>query len=383
MMKPIHTADQEVPSPKISKYKGEVVYMYAFDMAYEMKKQPIRELLGQTVAQFSVDASKRSPKHLFFYKPQIVRLPPLERIGPDGPVRIERAIKLLPIGAVSITVKIPFEVTQIEDLVEFHDLRFSNGSLHDEVKELAQQIRQELLPYCIRPVTLLAEEEAYTVFCINSPFLTEDGSTVRAETWLKTHRREVAALLTREPDIDRLSAQESDESTDKYLSYYDSDVCVVDHESALILDYPQNFAETVYAMELGNLQLTELEAYDRILDDSLERAYRDLTEQPMRSRSTILKELREIRIDLARCSDELSNITKFFGDYHISRIYGTIAARFHLSDWHRTIDNKLKTLDNLYQMLTSERNNRWMFILEITIVLLFIIDVGILLLGVR
>jgi len=30
-------------------------------------------------------------------------------------------------------------------------------------------------------------------------------------------------------------------------------------------------------MELANMQLAELEAYDRILDDSLERAYRDLT----------------------------------------------------------------------------------------------------------
>jgi len=36
---------------------------------------------------------------LFFFKPQMVRLPPLERIGPLGPVRVERSIKLLPVGA--------------------------------------------------------------------------------------------------------------------------------------------------------------------------------------------------------------------------------------------------------------------------------------------
>jgi len=38
-------------------------------------------------------------------------------------------------------------------------------------------------------------------------------------------------------------------------------------------------------------------------------------------------ELREIRIDLARMNDELSNITKFFGDWHLARIYKNIAAR--------------------------------------------------------
>src|SRR5689334_16674802 len=80
------------------RYVGKVVYMYAFDLAYEMSRQPIRELLGQPVAQFSVDASKRSPRHLFFYRPQMIRLPPMERVGPHGRVLVERAVKILPVG---------------------------------------------------------------------------------------------------------------------------------------------------------------------------------------------------------------------------------------------------------------------------------------------
>src|SRR5258707_15184263 len=136
-------------------------------------------------------------------------------------------------------------------------------------------------------------------------------------------------------------------------------------------------------MELANPQLAELEAYDRILDEALERSYRDLGERRARTRSDILRELREIRIDLARFNDELSNITKFFGDWHLARIYENIAARFHLSDWHRSIDGKLKTLDDLYQLLKHDQNNRWMLILEGTIVLLFIIDLIILFLGLK
>ena len=132
--------------PKIGKYSGEVVFIYAFDVAYEMKKELIRELMGQPVAQFSVDASKRSPKRLFFYKPQMIRLPPMERIGPNGQVRIEREVKLLPFGAMSITIKVPFEVARIEDLVGYHDLQFSNGSLHDEVRELAATAPRRQLP---------------------------------------------------------------------------------------------------------------------------------------------------------------------------------------------------------------------------------------------
>src|SRR5215469_2175299 len=147
----LKSAERKPAMPaKARGYRGEVVYIYAFDVAYEMVRQPVRELLGQPVAQFVVDASKRSPRHLFFYRPQMVRLPPLERIGPHGPVRVERVVKLLPVGALSITVRVPFEVTQIEDLVAYHDLQFSNGSLNDEVRRLAEEVRQELKPYFIQ-----------------------------------------------------------------------------------------------------------------------------------------------------------------------------------------------------------------------------------------
>src|SRR5436190_17984304 len=279
--------------PQIKRYTGEVVYIYAFDVAYEMIRRPVRELLGQPVAQFVVDASKRSPRHLFFYRPQMVRLPPLERIGPHGPVRVERVIKLLPVGAISITVRVPFAVQQVEDLVEYHDLRFSNGSLHEEVRRLAEEVRRELASYYIRPVKHLEEEEAYTVFCINSPLQAEDGAILSAENWLRANRRSVASLLAQEPDIDHLSKQEADESTGRYLSYYEHDLVVVDWDAALIIDERQNFDETLYVMELANLQLAELEAYDRILDNALERSYRDLSSRPIRGRVNILRELRE------------------------------------------------------------------------------------------
>src|SRR3954469_23897842 len=109
----LQVAPRKELTGKIARYTGEVVFMYAFDVAYEMKRQPVIQLLGQPVAQFQVDASKRSPRQLFFYRPQMVRLPPVERFGPMGPVRLERTIKLLPVGAISITIRIPFKVERL------------------------------------------------------------------------------------------------------------------------------------------------------------------------------------------------------------------------------------------------------------------------------
>jgi hypothetical protein len=376
---PIKTTLPINSSPSVRGYSGEVVYLFAFDVAYEMPRTPLRELLGQPVAQFSVDASKRSPRQLFFYKPQMVRLQPVQRVGPHGPASVQINIKLLPVGAISISVHVPFSVSSIEDLVVYHDLQFSTGSLNTEVRQLAETIRTELASYFIRPVPQLVEEEAYTVFCLESPMSNGVGETVPAESWLHANRRKIAALLTQESNPESLSRQESDESTMRQLSYYEQDVVVVDWDAALIVDDKKNFEETLYLMELANLQLAELEAYDRLLDDALDRAYRDLRKAAWHQRRNVLGDLREIRIDMTRLSDELSNITKFFGDWHMARIYQNLATRFHLADWHRAIDEKLNTLDDLYQLLHHDQNNLWMLVLEIAIVLLFIVDVLIIL----
>jgi hypothetical protein len=255
--------------------------------------------------------------------------------------------------------------------------------LHEEVRRLAQEVTTELRGHLVRPQPQLSEEEAYTVFCVASQVLDSQNQPMNAEQWFQAHRYQVAALLTQEEQMERLSKQEAEESTGRYLSYYDNDLVVVDWDAALLVDEPRDFDETLYILELANLQLAELEAYDRLLDDALERSYRDLGERPLRSRSDILRELREIRIDMARFNDELSNTTKFFGDWHLARIYEKISSRFHLADWHRNIDGKLKTLDDLYQILKQDRNNRVMLWLEIAIIVLFVIDLVVLVLGLK
>ena len=371
------------PAPAAG-YAGQVVYMYAFDVAYEMIRRPVDRLLGQPVAEFAPGAGKRQPRQWFFYRPQMVRLPPLERLTARGPVRLERSVKLLPVGAISISVAVPFQVGAMEELVAFHDLRFSDGTtLYEEVRRLAEDVRRELAPYYVRPVEQMRDEEAYTVFCVSSPLFDPDATrrpddrqAHGAEDWYESNRRSIASLLTEEPHPGLLSSQEADESTGRYYSYYQRDLVVIDWDAAMVVDDPRYFDETLYVMELANVQLAELEAYDRILDDTVERSYRDIAGRRFRwLRDTgVQRELREIRVDFARLNDELSNITKFFGDWHLARIYQGVSVRFHLADWQRTIDEKLKTLDDLYQLLRTEQTNRWMLILEASIVLMFLIE---------
>jgi hypothetical protein len=352
-----------------ARYHGEVVYIYAFDVAYDTARKPISQLLGQTVEQFVVDASKRSPRQLFFYKPQMVRLPPMERVGPLGPVRVDRVIKLLPVGAISITVRVPFAINHVEGLVAFHDLQFSNGSLHDEVHRLAQEVIAELRGHLIRPQPQLPAEEAYTVFCIAAPVLNmRNDDPMNAEQWFQAHRRQIAALLTQEEEMDRLSKQEAEESTARYLSYYDNDLIVIDWDAALLVDEPRILTSRFISwnsriFSSPNLKPTTACSTMRwnvpIATSVNARCARAAT--PCAS---CAKSASTWRASTMNCPTS----TKFFGDWHLARIYEKISSRFHLGDWHRTIDGKLKTLDDLYQLLKHDQNNRVMFWLEVTII---------------
>ena len=284
------------------------------------------------------------------------------------------------IGAVSIQVRVPFEVDGLEQLVPYHTLAFGGTSLEAEVRALAEEARQQLEPFCIRPVSQLAEGEDYTVFCIYETPV-RDGGENKAEDWFAAHRRQIGALLAQEEDATRLSDQEIDESIEQYLTYYSNDLAVVDWDAALVVGERETLDEVLHVIELANVQLLELGVYDRALDTSLDRAYRDLERRSVKLRREVQRSLREIRLDLARLSDELLNTTKFFGDWHLARIYQALSGRFHLSDWHNIIKVKLTTLGELYQLLAQDWINFWMVVLEGSIVLLFVIDVLLLFVG--
>ncbi len=365
--------DSQTSQSKSPKYRGQVVYIYAFDLAYDMKREPGGTLLGQKMYDYTMLQSKRMPKYLFFYRPKMVTLPLIVWQGASGQIQIQRSIKVFDVGSISIQLRVPFEVERLEDLVPYHNFSFADKTVEDEVRKLAEQAKKELEPYCVKPVAQLSQEEPYTVFCIDD-LPGQEESDVCAEDWLMDNRRAVAGLLTEEQEPQRLSEQEASESTSLYLSYYDKDLVVVDWDAALVIGGKDSLNDVLHIMELANVQLAELEAYDRILNSSLQAAYRDLGQMRSSAQREVIKNLREIKVDFARLSDELLNITKFFGDWHLANIYEKLSIRFHLGDWNDIIDEKLKTLGELYGMLQQDKNNFLMLVLESVIVLLFIID---------
>jgi hypothetical protein len=347
---------------------GHVTWLYAFDIAHDMRREPLKTLLGHPVEPWVQSNDHRVPRQSFFHRPQIVRLPPQKGRLPGGATAsFERTIKLLPVGVLSIAITAPFALERLEDLVAWHEPPSAVGM--EPVRNLAQTLVSDMQQHLIQPVNHLKEADPYTAFRLDSP----DG--LDAAEWFQTHRRQVAALLTQELDPERLSDAEVSETVARHLGYYKDDLVVVDWNAAVLLDKPRAAVEVLHVLELANLQLCELEAYDRLLDNAIEGSYAHIGRKRRYNRS-VLRNLGELRIDLARLSDELTHAGKFLGDWHLARIYEAASARFHLADWQRVVDDKLKTLDDLYQMLKHDKFNRLMIILELIVILILVLEGG-------
>src|SRR5262249_61359996 len=90
--------------------------------------------------------------------------------------------------------------------------------------------------------------------------------------------------------------------------------------------------------------------------------------------SKTLRFLRRLRVDVAKLTDEVTHITKFFGDWYLARVYLGARDRFYLDQWRASVEQRLGQLDQLYSVVHTEINERRMFWLEVIIVIFFAID---------
>lgn len=368
-------------SPEDGPYTGVVVYLYAYDIAFDIKQEAVAELLSQPVTTFKPDTSKPGPRQSSFFRPRIVRLPPVERLSRLGLLQMERTVKLFPIGAISLAIQVPFRIQRLETLVDYYDLPFNTGTLSDDVKDWAEQIRTQLEPFCNQPVKTLQEADVYTVFCIESPWKSEDGHRYNAERWLQQNLRQIASLLAGQENISLLSNQQADELIKVYTSYYEHDLVVPDWGAALIVDGPNSFQEVLNIIELANVQLTKLVFCDRLLNATLEQSYSHLARPNRAGCHRKLHNLRETEWNLRGLNCELSNMTNIFGGWYLAKIYKNIAEKLYLPNRQRVVNEKLTALRRSCQILRQERTNRWMIILAGTIALFFAVGLFILLLG--
>jgi hypothetical protein len=353
--------------------KGEVIYLYAFDVANEISTSRVREVLSEKPFPFEIRMDRTLPKDMPLYKPLAIEPHPLPTCLLGSPVRL--LIRIYDVGVVTVMMRAAFEVAALGDLMSFHNPKLENGDLPaDEAAKLCAQVCDGIEDMMTGRSPFPAPE-AYTVFCFTGLDAAAD-----ANLWLAENRRAVAGLLSETP-AEKLSEAQVNEVLRIQRSFENTDLVVIDWDAALVVDLTGYVDDVLYALELANLQLEEFRVMDNRLDRYLDRAYEDLDRRPLPlfgGANKVLRQLRRFRVDVAKLTDEVTHITKFFGDWHLARVYLGARDRFYLDQWRTSVEQRLAQLDKLYSVAHSEMNEQRMLWLEIIIVIFFAIDLVIL-----
>jgi hypothetical protein len=349
---------------------GEVVSLFAFDVANEIVPNKIGKILGKAPELHDIRRDHTVPRDIPIHRPLSVE--PGVMFSCDGQ-RVRVQVRAFDVGVVSVVLRVAFQKETLGELKPFHRAVLSDGrDFGAAAKEICERVVRDLGPAIPVP-SPISEPEAYTVFCVTAI----DG-VADASAWLDERRADVAGLLS-DMDARVLAGSQVEEVFRHRQSFEKTDSVVVDWDSALVLDLAGYVDDVLYVLELANLQLEEFRVMDDQLDKQLDKAYALVETSPgfwIGTPSKLLRQLRSLTVDFTKLADEVSHITKFLGDWYLARVYLSARERFHLEQWRSSVEQRLQQLDDLYSVVRAEVNERRMLWLEVIIVVFFAIDIA-------
>src|SRR5271170_8260957 len=111
--------------------KGEVVYLYAFDVANEIITPRVQEILSEKPFAFEIRQDRTLPKDVPLYRPLAIVPPPIKALLHGAQVRL--LVRIYDVGVVTIMMRAPFETKSLDDLMRFHNPKLDDGLTLDKL----------------------------------------------------------------------------------------------------------------------------------------------------------------------------------------------------------------------------------------------------------
>ena len=356
---------------------GSVHAFYLFDVAEAIDLAALRAQLGARagVAQLH-DKAPGPPRVRYFQAPVIVDG---EAVGVASLGAFRVRVKFYDYGVVSLMLSQPFAGSW-NDLVRIgQDLIESEPLEADAAAAAARVVESTRSSFSGVRAAFLGED--YLAFVVSGL-----SRAAGAEAVIEEHGAEIAQLLRGERQS--LSTQERDEILRHRLSYLTDDLVVPAYNGAFVLDNEPAALASIEILELVNSQLLEFRYHDEVLDSELTAIYTVL-QQPRwidrwfgRRHTRAARRVHSLFIDVNELTDRMENVVKLVGDVYAARLFNLAAARVGLDAWKRNVQDKLKTLDDIYRFAIEQTSMSQANLLELVIVLILVIELGLFLGGI-
>jgi len=125
-----------------------------------------------------------------------------------------------------------------------------------------------------------------------------------------------------------------------------------------------------------------------LLDAELERIYPQLQRDGWlynwvaRRYVRAARQVHSLFIDVNELTDRTENALKIVGDVYAARLFALAAARVGLNQWKASVQDKLRTLADIYRFAVEQTSMARGEVLEITVVVILVIELVLFLAGV-
>jgi len=369
---------REEPSVATLRGRGYFRILSFFDIAEAVDLDKLRALLGP-------EAAPRSPGflHLTPEYAQAQNQPLLESVEPvalPSGEKLEAKIKYYWFGVASVELATSFECDLSSLCAQSY--RWMNAP---EVEKAAEDLLRARLerfrPALIKPSPKWLDED-YLVIDIQSAQYA-DGRSATGTELLQCYGDQITQLVRGE--LSPLAATERDEILRGALSYYPTDLIVVGWAAALVYDKPDATSAILDLLEYANTQLLEFRYYDEVLTTLLSNVYSSLEgQESFLSRWRLPRRagrVNRLRLDIMDLAERTEYAVKFISDTYYARVYRLCSAKIGVDDYKALVNEKLKTAGELYEFMVAQFNERRMFVLEVVVAVLVLLDVILVLRG--
>jgi hypothetical protein len=344
---------------------GSVLVLIQFDVCEEIKLDRLREIFGARVEQQTF--KHPAPGYVRYQRPPVV-----ESTGPlvlESGERLQGEIKYYDYGVLSVVFELPF-TGNWDRLVRLGGRWVWDVDFVRHASRIVRQKLERAAPALVKPYADWLSED-YFIFHVR-----EMTGNPSAEALCHSHGALIAQIVRGETA--QLSEGERNEILQSRISYYPHDLAVIGWNAAFLYDNPAGAETAIQLLEYANSQLLEFRHYDELLTRELESVYAALdrgTGAWARWRlARAATKLHTVLLDVSELTEHADNAIKFLSDMFSARLYKLAASKVGVPDYKDLVTQKVNTAEELYRFMVDQFNQSRAFVLELTVVVILIIE---------
>lgn len=345
---------------------GAVLVLVQFDVCEEI----LLDRLGTILAAGPVGQPiLRHPAlgYVRYERPPVVEA--IEELELPSGERLSGEIKYYDYGVVSVVFQLPFsgDWRRLVGLASrwVWDVDFA---LHAE--RIVREKIKRAAPAMSKPYAQYLSED-YLIFHVR-----DISGAPSAKQAVSEYGGRIAQVVR--GDMVELAESEIAEVMQSRISYYTTDLTVIGWNAAFLYDTSAGAETAIQLLEYANSQLLEFRHYDELLTRELEYVYQQLEEGTgtfarwRLARSAT--HLHTTLLEVAELTEHADNAIKFLSDMFSARLYKLAAAKVGVPDYKDLVTQKVRTAEQLYRFMVDQFNQSRAFFLELTVVIILIVE---------